>query len=290
MSGMKTPHALVVGWDGARYDMLTQLGLPLLEEIGRTGFLRRTWMPDLDQARTVTAPGWATNLTGVWPAKHGITDNVEMPHRLDTYPHLLQRYLQQCPEGNTLACLGAAMLGSTKGPGPILAGGVSTLIFHDFRTHPMGPIERDPEVVADAVPRLAASDHELSFVYFASTDKAAHLYGTGAEYRTALQQQDAWTQELVDAVRSRPNFAAEDWLLVVTTDHGHRDEGGHGEGSWQERQSFIAMSRIGHDLDFSPPDDLAAVDLAPTVLMHLGVRGQADWDLDGRALQQPVLQ
>lgn len=284
MSDTKKPYALIVGWDGARYDMLGDLGLPLIEEVERTGFLQQTWMPDVDEAKTVTAPGWTTSLTGVWPAKHGITDNLEMEHHLDTYPHLMQRYLQERPEGKTLACTGAAMLGSNKGPGPILADGVSTMIFHDFRTHPMGPLGRDQEVVADASSRLATSDYDLSFVYFAGTDKSAHLYGTGAEYRKAMQQQDSWTQDLVDAVRSRSSFAAEDWIVVVTTDHGHLDEGGHGGSSWQERQSFIGMTKLAGRLAFQPPQDLAAVDLAPTILAHLGVPAQADWDLDGRAL------
>ncbi len=284
-----TPHALIIGWDGARYDVLEQLSLPVMEGIKRAGFLRQTRMPDVDQAETVTAPGWTTNLTGVWPAKHGITDNQPRRHHLDRYPHLLRRYLQHRAGGKTLACLGASMLGSTKGPGPILAGGVSSLIFHDFRTDPMGPIGRDPEVFADAAHRLAAQDpeaqdYDLSFVYFATTDKTAHLYGTGDDYRRALQKLDGWTGELIESVRSRPTFAQEDWLLVITTDHGHRDEGGHGEGSWQERQSFIGMARLASPLGFPPHDDLSAVDIAPTVLRHLGVWPEPAWNLDGRAL------
>jgi predicted AlkP superfamily pyrophosphatase or phosphodiesterase len=285
-----TPHALIIGWDGARYDLLDQLGLPVLEAIKRAGFVRQTWMPDVNQAKTVTAPGWTTNLTGVWPAKHGITDNQPRPHHLDSYPHLLRRYLHQRPEGKTLACLGSSMLGSTKGPGPILAGGVSSMIFHDFRTDPMGPIGRDPEVFDDAARRLSAGNYDVAFVYFATTDKTAHLYGTGSEYRKALEQLDAWTGELIESVRRRPSFAREDWLLAIATDHGHRDEGGHGEGSWQERQSFIGMARLAGRLGFRPTDDLSAVDLAPTVLAHLGVPPEPAWNLDGCPLNSERIQ
>jgi hypothetical protein len=281
-----TRRALIIGWDGVRYDRLGGLDLPVLGKIAADGFLQRTEMPTADEAATSTAPGWSTNLTGVWPAKHGVTDNVPMPHRLADYPHLLQRYLSANPDRQTLACVCAAMLGSTKGPGPILATGVSSLIFHDVRTDPRGPIGRDPIVYADAVHHLTAFDYDLSFVYFAGTDKTAHLLGTtGDEYAEAIRREDAWTGGLLDAVRSRSTYADEDWLIVVTTDHGHLDEGGHGGNSPQERQAFVAMSRLGAPLEFAPSEDLANVDIAPTVLTHLGVEVDPAWDLDGRALQ-----
>ncbi|QDP95796.1 hypothetical protein FOE78_07695 [Microlunatus elymi] len=283
----RKPYALIIGWDGVRHDRLSALELPALQAVADTGFLQGTTMPEESQAKTSTAPGWSTNLTGVWPTKHGITDNEPMPNNFGLYPHLLQRFLDAKPDGNTLACVCAAMLGSTKGPGPILAGGVSTLIFHDVRTHPLGPLGRDPLVFEDARRQLAERDYDLSFVYFAGTDKTAHLSGTlGKDYRDAIVQEDRWTGELINTIRQRPNFAEEDWLVVITTDHGHWDEGGHGGNSWQERQSFIAMARLDGDLGFVPSEQLANVDLAPTVLTHLGVKVLPDWDLDGAPLQR----
>lgn len=281
----RTPYALIVGWDGVRHDLLPELDLPTLTSVAESGFLVGTMMPEASEAKTVTAPGWSTNLTGVWPAKHGITANTAMPNHFDSYPHLLQRFLDDQPDRQTLACVCAAMLGSTKGPGPILGTGVTTLIFHDVRTHPLGPIGRDPMVAEDARYQLAHRDYGLSFVYFASTDKTAHLSGTGEDYRAAITQEDAWTGQLIDAVRGRPTFDQEDWLVVITTDHGHRDEGGHGGNTWQERQSFVAMSRLEGELGFAPPE-MRNVDLAPTVLTHLGVEVSPDWDLDGAPLQR----
>ena len=283
----RKPYALIIGWDGVRHDRLAELDLPTLRSVAEAGFLQRATMPEETEAKTSTAPGWSTNLTGVWPAKHGITDNEPMPNHFDSYPHLLQRFLDAKPDGNTLACISAAMLGSTKGPGPILAGGVSTMVFHDVRTHPLGPISRDPLVFSDARQKLGEADYDLSFVYFASTDKTAHLGGTLSEdYRNAIIQEDRWSGELIDAVRRRPTFADEDWLVVITTDHGHLDEGGHGGNSWQERQSFVAMARLDGDLGFVPSEELTNVDLAPTVLTHLGVPVLDEWDLDGAPLQK----
>lgn len=288
----KRPYALIVAWDGVRFDALSELQLPTLSAVARAGFLVQTQMPEETEAKTSTAPGWSTNLTGVWPAKHGITDNVAMPNHFDRYPHLLQRLHDAQPDRSTFAAVCAAMLGSTKGPGPILATGVSTLVFHDVRTHQRGPLTADPLVHGDAVDQLTRRDHALSFVYYASTDKTAHLGGTRSDdgtlcedYRNAITTEDRWTGELLDTIRDRPTFADEDWLVVITTDHGHRDQGGHGGNSWQERQSFMAMARLHDRLGFTAGDTAANVDLAPTVLTHLGVAVQEEWDLDGKPLQ-----
>ena len=52
--------------------------------------------------------------------------------------------------------------------------------------------------------------------------------GSGATYRAALRAADQQVGRLVAAVRSRPSGPEEDWTIVVVTDHGHLDEGGHG--------------------------------------------------------------
>lgn len=280
-----TPKVLLVGWDGVRHDHLAALDLPTLSAVAADGLLARTEMPDTTVAKTVTAPGWSTILTGVWPDKHGITDNVAMPHHFDRWPHLMQRLVDARPATTTAAFACAAMLGSTKGPGPILAGGISRLVFHDVRLDPAGPLGRDPLVHADAVEHLAHRPIDLAFVYYASTDKSAHLHGaTSAEYAAAIRRQDAWTGELIAALRSRPTLDEEDWLIAVTTDHGHRDEGGHGGDSWQERQTFLALGRLDGALGFGAGQP-AQVDLAPTLLAHLGVDPDPAWELDGTALQ-----
>src|SRR5699024_5200510 len=65
------------------------------------------------------------------------------------------------------------------------------------------------------------------------------------------------------------------WLVIVTTDHGHLDEGGHGGGSWQERQSFVVAAMVGGCSPTRTADSWAEsaenIDIAPTALSHLGV-------------------
>src|SRR6266581_1085854 len=68
----------------------------------------------------------------------------------------------------------------------------------------------------------------VSFVYLGAVDFAGHATGSGATYRAALLAADQRVGRLVAAVRSRPSGPEEDWTIVVVTDHGHLDEGGHG--------------------------------------------------------------
>jgi hypothetical protein len=86
---------------------------------------------------------------------------------------------------------------------------------------------------------------------------------------------------LVAAVRNRPTYDREDWLILVSTDHGHRDEGGHGGDSPEERTVFFLAS--GPSVTKGTlPDDVNIVDVAVTALAHLGITIDPAWHLDGR--------
>src|SRR4029077_11998956 len=82
--------------------------------------------------------------------------------------------------------------------------------------------------VAAAV--LAGQAPRVSFVYLGAVDFAGHATGSGAVCRAARRAADEGVGRLVATVRARPSGPAEDWTIVVVTDHGHLDEGGHGGG------------------------------------------------------------
>jgi hypothetical protein len=63
-------------------------------------------------------------------------------------------------------------------------------------------------------------------------------------YLEAIACIDDMVAQLEAAITRRANELGEKWLIVLTTDHGHVDEGGHGGDSPQERASFlIAVGR-----------------------------------------------
>src|SRR5690606_5177169 len=128
-------------------------------------------------------------------------------------------------------------------------------------------------------------DHDFSFVYFGETDSAAHDHGVGDEYRAAIGRQDERLARMVRAIETRPSFGEESWLVILTTDHGHLDGGGHGGGSWQERQTYVVAGFLSESpKEVTWADDAENIDIAPTAWAHLGVEPDRRWPCHGHSL------
>ena len=81
----------------------------------------------------------------------------------------------------------------------------------------------------------------------------------------------------MEAVRQRPSFEREDWLILSSTDHGRTDDGGHGGESEEELTIFYLASGPSFAALKTPVE---IVDIACTALAHLGIEIDPDWDLD----------
>jgi predicted AlkP superfamily pyrophosphatase or phosphodiesterase len=281
----KRRKALFVGFDGVRDDTLRELAPPAVRELADHGRWWSTTLPDVDVAPTVTAVGWSTLHTGVWPDVHKVSGNTDEYHLLHRYPSVLTRAYCADREIHTYAAASALIFGTHYGPGPILGPGVNELDFFDRREYPGGFIATDPMVFDKAVDAMEHKNPDLSFVYFGKADKIAHASGVGQEYEDVIGELDDYLGHLVAAVRRRPSFDREDWLVVLSTDHGHLDEGGHGGGSWQERQSFVVAGLLNHEADENWRPAAEPVDVAPTLLDHLGVEVDPAWGYAGSTLR-----
>jgi predicted AlkP superfamily pyrophosphatase or phosphodiesterase len=138
--------------------------------------------------------------------------------------------------------------------------------------------------VALAVEQLTTADPDLLFVYLGNTDMVGHDLGSlSDEYRLEIENADRHVGVLVDAVRGRASFTNEDWLILISTDHGRRDDGGHGGDSEEERRIFFLAS--GPSVTRSTPrGDIYIVDVATTAMAHLAIPIDDEWDLDGRVV------
>jgi hypothetical protein len=225
---------------------------------------------------TDSGPGWSTIATGVWPGKHGVTGNDFAGADYARYPDFLTRAKTARPELETAAVLSWGELARHGTFGEAID--VRVVLDGERDTYRVC----DERAAAVAVRLLAERAPDATFVYFGGTDEVAHKLGPmGDDYRDALLRQDAQLGRLLDAIRSRAAFPAERWTVLVTTDHGHLDEGGHGGDSAAERTVFVAAAELGSatPLGWRRAD---LVDVAPTVLDRLGVRLDPTWSLDGR--------
>ena len=211
---------------------------------------------------TVSGPGWATLLTGSTIAEHGVLDNDFVGHTLNSRPDFLTQAFLQDGESVTFAAAGWPPLIDPDGIGPVIrsrslatGSGAHQGIARDGESY--GYLKVDSEVADLSVQAIAEVGPDLSFIYFCGADEAAHLYGVlGKEYLDAINRIDDHLARLLAAVKIRSELG-ERWLVVITTDHGHVDEGGHGEDSPQERASFVIASGVGRanpewPAEFSP--------------------------------------
>ncbi|MGD9606636.1 MAG: alkaline phosphatase family protein [Leucobacter sp.] len=239
---------LLIGIDGLRIDRAFGTGLaPTLDALAAEGRFIRSEV----EGPTISAPSWATILTGATHAQHGIDDNAMRGHRLDEHPDFLTRAWQRDPAVTTYAAAGWPVLTDPAGLGPIvrtrpeqLNAGRHHVISLNGELYGYRAI--DPEIASRARLAIGYAGPDLSFVYFCHTDDAGHYFGVRTpEYDEAIALTDQRVGMLLDAVDARVAATGERWVIGITTDHGHLDEGGHGGDSPHETQTFLLAAVRG---------------------------------------------
>jgi predicted AlkP superfamily pyrophosphatase or phosphodiesterase len=271
-----TPHALVIGIDGLRPDALEAASTPNLDMLiadGTVSFdaFAGGELGEVTEQPTFSGPGWSSILTGVWVDKHGVRLNVFDEANFDEYPHFFARLREELPE---------AYLSSFVTWGPINDGILASADADEaFSPDPGDSAQGDIEVTAAVVSHLGAQSPDVVFVQLDEVDHQGHVAGYGPdvpEYLDAIETIDAQVGEMVEAVVARPTHGAEDWLIVVTTDHGGVGRG-HGGQTVEERTIFIVVSgglaEAGREV--SPGPGHSAI--PPTVMKHLELEVDPDW-------------
>lgn len=272
-----TPKVLLIGIDGVRPDVLAEVATPNLDALIADGAFS-------DEAQTgrptVSGPGWSSMLIGVWPEKHGVHSNDFSGNRYDRHPDFLTRIESVRPDLRTFAVADWLPLVSEDSGGPLIGDGPDRKeVLNGFD---LGWDVADSLSTAIAVEELANNDPDALFVYLGNPDETSHHHGSiGEEYREAIAEADRRVGELVAALSARVSYRAEDWLILVSTDHGRTEEGGHGGDSVEEATIFYlaAGPSVTRGRIDQPP---AIVDVAVTALTHLGIAVNPEWGLDGK--------
>jgi predicted AlkP superfamily pyrophosphatase or phosphodiesterase len=281
LSDAKTKKVLIVGIDGCRFDAVRVANAPNLDSLAEAGAVSdRTLILGrrFQGSDTISGPGWSSILTGVWADKHGVLDNKFPDPHFDKFPHFFRRIKDASPELQT------ASLVDWEPIQKYIVGAADVA-----RAFPegVGYLSGDEQVEREAARLLSQADPAVLFVYFGQVDEAGHQHGFHPEvepYRRAIERVDAHLGRVLAALRGRKSFDREDWLVLVTSDHGGKGlkhGGGHAEP--EVLNSFLIVSGpAAASGKIEGPTYL--VDVVPTIFAHLGVRTDADWGLDGRAV------
>ncbi len=268
-NGLK--RVLLVGIDGCRPDALMAADTPVLDRLmanGAASLVAQTC------AETSSGPSWSSLLTASWPDKHGVLDNDFAGARLDRHPPVFERAKSVRAELATASLVHWAPIHEHLAEGSDLS----------------LSLDSDAAVAQRAVELLSDGDPDLLFLHFDEVDGAGHASGYGPdvpEYVAAIEQVDALLGQVVAALDERAaahlwGDPEEDWLILVTTDHGGTDTG-HGEDIPEHRTIFVIVSGDSAARgEIVPPPTI--VDVGATILGHLGIEPMDSWELDGRPI------
>ncbi|SEH35804.1 alkaline phosphatase family protein [Chryseobacterium culicis] len=226
--GAQTKKVLFIGIDGCRADVMMSTPTPNIQNLITQSIYS---IDGLCAATTWSGNGWSTMLTGVWHTKHNVQDNNFTSPNYVNYPDFLTRAETYNPALRTI---------SLAHWSPINDKIIKTA---DVKTN----LSTDLAVKNAAVNALQNDNPDILFVDFDDVDHAGHSYGfssTVSQYVNSIKTTDTYIGEIVAAMKNRPSYSNEDWLVVLTTDHG-AIESSHGGGNLTERNIFTVYSNPG---------------------------------------------
>lgn len=277
--------AVFIILDGIPADVIERVETPVLDEIAaRGGYARAHVGGELGgptQTPTISAPGYMSLLTATWGYKHNVWNNSRQSPNYDYWN--LFRIVETADASKRTAIFSTWLDNRTVlvGEGKPNAGDfridhavdgleLDTLRFpHDRASQYILAIDDSVSTAAGAY--IAAEGPDLSWVYLQHTDDAAHANGDSEASDAAVRRADAQVGRIWEAVKKREAMG-EEWMIVVTTDHG-RDPvtgKGHGGQSVRERTTWIVTDHPSLDARFTS-GAAAVVDIAPSLLQHLRI-------------------
>ncbi|MFT6881190.1 MAG: putative AlkP superfamily pyrophosphatase or phosphodiesterase [Arcticibacterium sp.] len=244
------------------------------------------------ESPTISAVGYNSMLTGTWANKHNVYGNSIKNPNYD-YPSIFQAAkdsdstmklgIYSTWEDNRTKLLGEGLAATNHLKIDYAFDGyeLDTIRFpHDAKNKYLNKI--DDLVAQEAAKSIKKDAPDLSWVYLEYTDAIGHKFGDSPEMIQAIQLADKQVGQLWEAIQFREKEFDEDWLIIITTDHGRDVETGKGHGGQTERErtTWIVTNKANTNVVFNT--GLSIVDIYPTVAHFLNLR-LPSLDIDGRS-------
>lgn len=247
--GKNEKKAIVLGYDGCRADILAELkdessAISYLLANGASNNLLYCGgvnYPAENTQATSTAPGWCSVLTGVWADAHGIFGN-DITKNMDTKTVMTTLTEEKIIDSASFI---------TRWKGHFSRDNATYLLEKDYCAQNNLGVSfnlcsnnaASHKFVCSEVKKEDCPDFIV--VIYEHTDSVGHNFGftfNNPGYKDAFAKSDACAYETIKAIESRATYETEDWLIIVTSDHGGIGTG-HGGASIQERMTFAVVNR-----------------------------------------------
>ncbi|VFA40163.1 alkaline phosphatase family protein [Chryseobacterium indologenes] len=284
--------------DGIAEDMLNKAEIPNLNRIKKDGVLLKAYVGGekggFSETPTISAVGYNSLLTGTWVNKHNVFDNdIKNPNY--SYPTIFRLFKDQFPdkkiavfstwEDNRTKLIGENLESTGKIKMDFSYDGMEkdTVNFpHDKQNRYIRTI--DSLVAVKAASYIKENAPDLSWVYLEFTDDMGHRNGDGDILYKAISFEDRLIGKIYDAVIERQTKFGEDWLFIVTTDHGRSASNGKGHGGQtdRERNTWIAINKPNIN-SYAKTNRVAVTDILPSMtgFLDLKVPTEIQHEIDG---------
>ena len=259
--GKKVKKAVFIGFDGVRADTFCDLDTHETSAIntvlGDGGHAYLSYagginFPYYNIQATDSAPGWTTMLTGELYYKTGVLWNDY--EKNDKYPTLMKSLIDdKLADKTSFYSAWGSYIDSTlksendsnKANG-YNANYVDAAKFVTEKKYEELGADTDAAVTSLAVADLKNADcSDFIFALYESTDEYGHAAGFHPDseaYMNAFAFEDELAQQIIDAIKVRPTYDEEDWLIIMSSDHGGFNHS-HGYCMAMERYTYIVCNK-----------------------------------------------
>lgn len=285
VSAIAQRKAVFIILDGIPADVIEKIETPVLDEISSQGGYTRAYVGGekgaYNESPTISSPGYNHLLTGVWTNKHNVWDNdIKAPNYY--YWNIFRIAEKVRPEIQT-AIFSSWEDNRTKlvGEGLPAAGDIQLDYSYDGLEHDTIQfphtadrkfmLEIDEAVSKEAARYILETGPDLSWVYLEFTDDMGHMYGDSHQFYDAVRKADAQVGKIWKSLKAREAKLNEEWMIVITTDHGRDVQTGlhHGGQSDRERTTWIVTNLQDLNTHFSQLP--AVVDIMPSIMRFMEI-------------------
>lgn len=283
--------------DGIPADVIERVSTPALDEISRIGGYSRAYMGGeaggITETPTISAVCYNSLLTSTWVNKHNVRGNdIAAPNY--NYWNIFRIAESQKRDVRT-AVFSSWEDNRTKliGEGLSEAGGIKIDYVLDGleldkqtypdEAHSLQIFKIDEKISEAAAECIRKEAPDVMWVYLWFMDCAGHEFGDSEFFDTYTALTDKQISRIWEAVKYREKTTGEEWMMVVTTDHGRSasDGKGHGGQSERERTTWISTN-VGTNLYFEKKQP-GIVDIVPSVcrFMNFSIPEDLKYEQEG---------
>ena len=290
--------------DGIPADLIEKLDTPGLDSIAGAKGYKRAFVGGerngYSQTPTISAVGYNSVLTGTWVNKHNVWGNYGKDIEAPNYNYKsIFRIAKDTDPQKKIGIFSSWLDNRTKLVGERLAATGHIImdykydsLEYDTITYPNDTTSLRMHHIDEAVVNKAAEvikndAPDVSWIYLEYTDDMGHTFGDGPQFFDAIKTMDNQMSRIWQSIQYRKKKFKEDWLVMITTDHGRDSATGmnHGGQSDRERSGWIVTNAKDLNAHYFN-DSISIVDIMPTIARFLGFKlsKSHEREVDGTSL------